>query len=182
MDDDGKKWEECGIPYNTQHYHIKFDKDGFWEEDVEYRGGEMEVVRKLRPVRENRKVTEIKNYDWEDEYIGKTVLKYLSNNTIEWETYDENGNKESFGKDIFSNGLLTERTYTIISINESFTTKTDYDKNGIAISYKVTNGNGETISDAKFECIEFDDKGNWIKKLMFVGDKTMMIKREIEYY
>ena len=142
---------------------------------------------KQSPVREEGKVSEEICHDEYGELQSKTIIKYISKNEIDFESFNSSGEKTGHGKYIREGGKIMKQIYTFTQYSdevETYTISFEYDKKGNPIYQKQTNKKGEIVSYVKFEYLDFDEKNNWIKRLMYEDDdnpKNIAI-REIEYY
>ncbi len=110
------------------------------------------------------------------------TLKH-SKTFLETETVDvETGMLKTIYEIEYINGLQIKQT-----IRESNTTlinkcKRDKTGNEIEMSREI---NGEVIIEiSKYKYFEFDNKGNWIKRIYFIPDDTdcNLIIRKLDYY
>ena len=179
------KWE-MGSMASYGHNRVTFDENGLYQE-FEYYIYDMDLIGKLIPIRENGKVLEEIYYDENGYPKSKTTIKHISKNEVDFESFDSEGKKNSYGKTIRKNGNIINQFSTTIRSNvedEKYTTLFEYDKDGNLISRKQTNQKGEIVVHLRFEYLEFDEKKNWTKRLIYEkDDKPENIAiREIEYY
>lgn len=178
------KWENGDIEYYG-HSRITFDKKGLYQE-IEYYDDDMDLTRKLLPVREKGKVLEEIYYDGDGKLQNRTTILHISKNEIDSESFDVDGKKLAHAKTIQENGKAMKTIYTATrnSEDETYTTLFEYNKDGNLISQKSTNKKGEIVFYLKFEYLEFDKKKNWTKKLTYEDDDEPIniAIREIEYY
>ena len=180
------RWENGDTEYNG-HYQVIFDKEGKYQE-INYYDSYMDLIGKQLPTREKGKVSEEIYYDEYGELQNKTMIKHISKNEIDFESFNSDGEKTVHGKYIQEGGKIMKQSYTFImqdnDEDETYTISFEYDKEGNLIYQKQTNKKGEIVSYVKFEYLDFDKKNNWTKRLMYEDDdepKNIAI-REIEYY
>jgi hypothetical protein len=176
------KWENGDIEYYG-HNRITFDKKGLYQE-IEYYDDDMDLTGKLVAIREKRKLLEEMYYDGDGKLQSKTIV---NNNEFDFESFDSNGEKTSYGNTIRKNGKIIKIVQTMIKNgveDDTYTTLFEYDKDENIISQKRTNKKGEIDFQMKFEYLEFDEKKNWVKRLMYQDDDKPenIAIREIEYY
>lgn len=180
------KWENGDIE-DYGHHRTKFDKNGYYTE-IEYIDDEGELIAKTLPTREKEKIIEEITYDEHGKVEIIEKISFISNNEIEIETFDKNGNKLRVGKMYRSNNKNTKAIFTQYIDGKpamGHTTTWEYDKNGNIISQKITDKKGQILSYQKYEYIEFDKQNNWIKRLVYNEDDDNpenIIIRELEYY
>lgn len=179
------KWENGDIEYYG-HSRVTFDSKGLYQE-IGYYDDDMDLTGKLLPIREKGKVIQEEYYDGDGDLQSKTVIKHISKNERDFETFNLDGKRTTYGKTIIKNGKVTKTIYTSTqnsNENETHTTLFEYDKHGNLISQKQINKKGEINSYLRFEYLELDTKKNWTKRLMYKDDDEPenIAIREIEYY
>gem|GEM_PF-1595412 len=179
------KWENGNLEYHG-HYQVSFDKKGQYQE-IDYYDYDMNLSGKIIPVRKNNKIIEEQYYDEGGTLRSITKINQISNRESQYESFNEDGEKVAFGKSIRKAGKLMEQNQTIVrddSENEIYTTTHEYDKDGNVISFKRISSESEVDLHVRYEYLEFDEKKNWTKRLMYVDDDEPqnIAVREIEYY
>ena len=91
----------------------------------------------------------------------------------------------------YSNGVVKKRQLVMIELfdaSDQVMASTEYktDNNGFLVQAKsiYPNEDGERVIEYHFENIEFDEKGNWVKRLITDNDNNdpVMQIRKIKYY
>ena len=185
VDEKFGKWE-AGDLMHTIHNKVNFDENGLYQ-GMEYYGYDMKLSMKIIPKRENGTIIEEIHYDEDGRLQSKTKINRISKNEIEAETFNHGNELIYRNKITQKDGRAIKVVQTIIKDGEEseiYTMSSEYDKNGNLKSHRRTNKKGETDFHIRFEYLEFDQKKNWVKKLMYEdGNEPEYISiREIEYY
>ena len=162
------------------HNQVVFNKKGIWKGQTYYQNG------KELPIRKKGKVSERRYYDADGKLTNTTKINYVSDNQIDFELFNSDGEKTNYLTHILKNGKIITQTNTSIRNgieNLVYTAIYEYDKDENLITQKITYSNGNTHI-FKTEYLEFDSKKNWIKKLNFTDDEKggLVTIREIEYH
>ncbi|MFL9845110.1 RHS repeat domain-containing protein [Flavobacterium rhizosphaerae] len=108
-------------------------------------------------------------YDNKGNVLTQTIYDSFDNSTLtDTYVYDDAGNKAKWS--VEKNGKKEADVFY------------EYDKEKNMTSAKALNGEGASIENRKYT-FEYDDKGNWVKKTIFIGETPkFVIKRDIVYY
>ena len=178
------EWELSGMR-DQGNFRVSFDEDGKYT-GVDYFNSSEVSTGKLIPVREMGRIVEEPYYDELGVLIYTNKIKEESGGEQEYESFDNHQVKTGAGKMIRKNGRLLKqiyRTYIDDEVNTRYTTEYEYDKDGNMIVQKQMDGDGDVKLTIKFEYLEFDNIGNWTKRLVYEDDwPATIVVREIEYY
>lgn len=171
-------------------YSVDFEKSGNYIEMRQY-GYRGEFIQKLVPTREDGLVVDESYYDENNVLQTKIKINHLSKNELEYESYNANNTLVNKGKTQKKNNKIIKQLMDVYEggekVNE-LTTTYEYDDKGDIISLKQTDKNGEAKLFQKFKHLEYDEKGNWTKKLVYKGESDeeesveLIVIRDIEYY
>lgn len=184
-----------------------FDDDGKVSKINIYDGNENEIGRTVYTYNADHKVTKIVDYDksgkinytqnneWEGDKCIKSqfineyskgdycINEFKGNNLVKSVVYDKNGNKTGEYTE-FENDKMTK------IVNSEFTISLTYNDKGLCTSIingqlHSTNSYYWSKGDSFLYEYEYDDKGNWIRKIEKEGKSKKakrIFVREIEYY
>jgi hypothetical protein len=114
------------------------------------------------PIREKGEIVEIIGYTEEKKISYRIKYYNISDSIVEYELFDKEGKKTSYGKTISQHDENRNTIYRKSYIQHKFD------------------------SYVWYEYLEFDKKGNWIKGIEYYGegrdDPRFMLVREIYYY
>ena len=177
------EWEAGDPTY--PHYKINFDANGLYQEYISYYI-DGSLLGKEIPVYKNNKFVEAIWYDEEGQFEEKTKRNKTSKNETEVEVFNKQDEKIRSSKRTLRNGYVTKSSSTYFKDGKEdgiYTALFELDKDGNSISQKNLDEKGEVKFHATFEYLEFDQKGNWTKRLTTDADGDSEISiREIEYY
>ncbi len=180
------QWEQGSLIDYARNYKATFDNKGLYV-GTEYYHGDMDMFMKIIPVRKNGNIIGLTTYDRVGKLESRTKIHYLSKNEKVIEEFDAGNNKIRYSKFSLKSGKtvkIVETTFKDGRKNEVYTIFRDYDRKGNLISERVNTEEGKTIREYRFEHLEFDHKGNWVKMIVFankVNPESILI-RDIEYY
>ncbi|PTX60890.1 hypothetical protein C8N46_10546 [Kordia periserrulae] len=171
-------------------YVINFDKEGYYENLV-YHDSKGNFIEKYIPKRKGRKIYEELRYDENNEITRKILVTYSSNKKRKYKILKADGELLSKNISYVENKLVSRRE--IYVYDESFEndqlkfiSEFTYDDNQNLIKYLQFTGKEETASYT-YKYLEFDDQGNWTKRLEYntqndssTPDKITI--RTYEYY
>ncbi|WP_294818719.1 hypothetical protein [uncultured Flavobacterium sp.] len=183
-----------------------YDKKGNLKGENLYLNSEYIQVKNLYEYdAQNRKISETR-YS-KDKTLYKTVFEYRDGNLVKKETtgpdgviastekssYDKKGNLlERYIYDGFDKSQIHEmRSYdTNGNMTGNKVTRNDkiefealnkYDERNNLVKTQTANGAGQ-IYDSRVYSYDYDSKGNWIKKTVYINDKpSIIIERAISY-
>ena len=113
-------------------------------------------------------------------------IQYLDRRGLPKETklFNESNEVINHRKESYGDNRLLEQ-FKVFSSNEEpiMEVKFSYDPAGNILSQEAVDmTTGEFYLPGTYQ-YEFDSKGNWIKRVQFLGDSPMyVVEREIEYY
>lgn len=181
------EWENGDIKYYG-HNRFKFNEKGNYIV-IEYIDDDEELTNKMIPKYENGKVIEEVYYDGDGDLVSKIKIEHIITNELAFKSFDEDGKKTIQGKTFFKNNKVIKQVYNTfddLKVDDEITVIFEYNKNGQLTSRKVTNKKGEIKFYKKFEYLEIDDKGNWVKRLDYDyeddEEPENIVIREYEYY
>lgn len=174
------KWEAGQLSYTEE---MLFNKNGnMLEKHFSTSLNNEAYITITKSKIDNDRVVKQYIYDSENKLTGITEINYISSNQIEYNFFDENGNKTSQTRQTFKDKKLIkeERLEKDESLN---TTLFSYDDKGLLDTTTYKNNMGSSKEKIKF--MVFDDKNNWTESAIFVEDKEdplVIMTAEIEYY
>lgn len=182
---EAEKWEKGDLQVYG-HYRVTFDENGVYEK-MEYLDENMNVTAKLVPAFENGLLSEEKFYDENGEFRSVSKFKHISDNQINFESFDTSGELSATGTSTIENLRIKKQVYKRVGEPVTgFITLFEYNDNGYLINQKQTDLDNNINSHRVFQYIETDEHGNWIKRLDFAADyqnePELIHVREIEYY
>jgi hypothetical protein len=177
------EWSKGEIKYQG-HYKVLFSSNGDYNA-IEHYNYEAKLIGKLVPKRRKNKIIQVNYYDETGGLITRTEISYISKSESSYISYNDGGEKTASGKNyIDNNGRNIKFIYE--AEEDKFTITSEYNSDGLLIKQIQRNENDELISFDRFEYLEFDNNGNWIKKLGYTDEEAdapeLFIVREIEYY
>nr|MBP6721583.1 RHS repeat protein [Bacteroidia bacterium] len=165
----------------------KFDTNGNGIESIQYLTDGTRPLKTTRKFNESGNLVEILNYDGNGNIFGKIVNNFdESGNVIESTIFNSIGARESkynykydnVGNKIEAN--ITVEKFAFVA-EESGKYTYEYD-NGNMVSECDYGPNGILELKRTFK-YEFDEKGNWIRKTIFINQiPSFIVERELEYY
>lgn len=161
--------DDEGRPISTLHQ----DGDGYLgsREEVDYNDENL------------METTHIYN---KDNRLIRKKIQYLDRRGLPKETklFNESNEVINHRKESYGDNRLLEQ-FKVFSSNEEpiMEVKFSYDPAGNILSQEAVDmTTGEFYLPVTYQ-YEFDSKGNWIKRVQFLGDSPMyVVEREIEYY
>jgi len=121
------------------------------------------------------------HYDARGKLLDKTIYLMENEYPVETKEYNTdnvlcNHRKEKYNK----SGQQEELT---VYVPRPMQILFEYDKKGNLVSRTGTDGeDGEAFSPVRYE-YEFDEQGNWTKKIEYIGGKpSILVERQIDYY
>ena len=170
------------------HQKVEFDEEGR-QLGMEMRDRNNQVTSKMEMRYENGKLTEQLFYTPEGTLTGNAKYLELTPEKVRWESYDSEGNVYNKGTSYFENGQMVKQEFTAYTSPTSariLTTVFSYDEDGQLILQKQEDSTGEFRSVSRFEYVEYDDQGNWTKRLNYDSETSTMPAavtiRTITYY
>ncbi|HTO15238.1 MAG TPA: hypothetical protein VLZ83_05690 [Edaphocola sp.] len=164
---------------------ISYDSEGKLKSTLEYKYG-----------RNNNKKQAIR-YDSNSVIVSKSNYEYSNRDKVkQTETFAKNGKLKSKGT-YDKNGNLIEYVWFKDNGKVEMKSLTKYDENNFEIENTLFDDNHEIYSITKYEYSDFDENGNWLKRVQFdndgdyvdgkyvVSDKfkaEYIVEREITYY
>jgi len=123
-----------------------------------------------------------KQYDGEGSYQGYSEMKYDGHFVIESIHYDKEDNVQFKMQQKFKNRKVVERRTNFIRGNDETVQTFEYNKDGFMTKVTTKRGEKESTEDY-FEFIDFDEQGNWTKRITKENEKvTKVTTREIKYF
>lgn len=181
------EWENGDI-IRDHHNSVKFNESGDYSE-IAYYDNDLNLTNKWIPIYNNNLVVEEHHYDASGELIRVLKINYISSKEMEVNVFDKDGKKIENAKIEFQKRrerITKVSEYNGDNITNGSTYHSIYNKKHQVISYKETNMKGEIITYEKYEYLTFDEKGNWLKRLVFDSDNEKEPKsitvREYQYY
>lgn len=181
------KWENGDLKISG-HNKTMFNESGEITE-IDYLDEDLKLTTKYIPTYKDDNVIEENYFDESGALNSSNKFTNISSDKKEYERLDKEGRKEMDEILYYSKNQITKsiiNSYYNGNVLDVFTATFEYDKNNHLISMKQVNKKGEIILFIKFEYLEFDQKGNWTKRLNYdesdeENPKSIFI-REYEYY
>lgn len=182
------EWNGGAITKNGSHHYRKFNKDGNLIE-LGYVDRDSKLITKTVIHYKDKKEFERLEYNANGKMISKILVTHLKHTEKIFKIIDKEGKTKSFIKTYFEKDLPVKSVITTINggkISEEVIVDFEYNDIGQESSIKVTNYKGIIRSHNNYEYFNFDDKGNWTKKLVYENWKkdkpSRVFLREYEYY
>ena len=163
------EYDEKGRPINTLHQ----DGEGYLtsREVIEYN---------------DENLIETQSVYNKDNILIRKKQQYLDRRGLPKETkiFNEKNEVVNHRKEIFGDNRLLEQ-FTVLSSggDEVMLVKLSYDPAGNVVSQEALDiAAMEPYLPVTYQ-YEFDEKGNWIRRIQFLGDEPLyVVQREIEYF
>ncbi|MEN8157598.1 MAG: hypothetical protein ABFS10_11665 [Bacteroidota bacterium] len=171
----------AGKPVMFGHRIMNYDKDGLYMKSfVLSEGGDTIGYTTCR--HEGGDLVE-ETFHSADGRTARTILERVSDEQVNFEMWE--GERLHYeGANYYDSKGRTEKQARVVNGVEEFSYYV-YEKDLMVESYQE-NGSGVRSGTQIFEYTEFDDKGNWTTRLIYLTkDKIvpeMLTKREYEYY
>ena len=175
------EWE-AGSPSSFGHRIINYDRDGLYLESIilNERGDTAGITRSRR---ENGELVEEILFSGYSNGTSKTLFERISKEQVNFELWD--GDKLFFeGANFYDSKGRIERQHTVENDREVIN-YFEYNK-GLLVKNYQEDLSGIRIYTQQYEYKSFDEKGNWTKKLVYVGEDKitprLVITRIYSYY
>lgn len=182
-----KQWENGKLKGN-EHITVSFNQKGDYTEK-EFFDENLNLTTKRVPVYKNKEIIETYDYDANGKLMWYRKYNQTSSEKIEIQIYDKDGKILGDAVVHYLNGkenLYIVHPYDATDDFKEITYFYSYDDADNLINYKQTNRKGEIISNEKYEYLKFDEKGNWLRKLVYTGNSDnhpySIVIREYEYF
>ena len=182
---EGENWEKGDLQvYGNSR--VTFDEEGKYQK-MEYLDRDLNVSGKLVPAFENGKLTEEKYFGGDGEYRSISKYKYISDNQINFESFDTSGELLATGTSFIENLRVVKQEYKRVGEPVTgFITQFEYNEKGFLLSQKQVDLENNLNSHRIFKYLKVDEQGNWTKRLDYAADykeePDHIQIREIEYY
>lgn len=171
-----------GNPSFYGHRIMNYDRDGFYLESISL--NELnDTIGYTRCKRENGEMVEERYFSTVEERTTRTLMERVSDEQVNFELWE--GNRLYYeGANFFdSRGRIS---YQVRVVNDlEVTNYYVYEKNLLMENYQEDE-TGERTFTQQYEYEAFDRKGNWTRKLVYVGTEKivpdLVVTREIKYY
>ena len=166
-----------------------FSQDGIMT-NIKYYNRDSLLNMDHRLIYDKKEKKHVASYDYNknNELTKITKYKILTLDSLYSETFDnKTGDIIQKSRTYYKNGLSFLQIFENVESNYSgkYTIKRDKDGNEIEMTIDTKWDNENTHSVLKYEYLEFDDIGNWTKRIRYsADDKTsgLLTIRRIEYY
>jgi len=161
---------------------VNYDRDGLYVESFSLStGGDTLGISKCK--RENGELVEDNYFSRIDRKTTRTLRERVSDEQVNFEVWQDNQLIYEGANYFDGRGRITKQVQ--VGGDREVAIHHVYDKNLLVEHYReeVT---GERTATQLYEYNDFDDKGNWTVKLIYVGEEKikpeMVTTREIAYY
>lgn len=174
----GGNWEKGDLA-DTGHSLKIFDDDGIHFQTEHY-DENMMLTEKVVFFRVDGKVVSEEIFDSEGAVEMKKAINQISESENEFEIFNGEGQKLAWGKLKLKDENPLEETFS--TEHGTTVTKFIYDEQGNVLSISTYNDENGTEFHRSYEYLEFDERGNWTKSLVYMDGELMYISiREITY-
>lgn len=167
----------------VRRYESRFDRKGNLIESIRYNGKDSITHKYFNKYDSKGNLIESFTYNSTDSLLRKTISIYDENNNL----MDVNSfiapKKHSITKFKYNNNSKQSEKH-IYNSDNLLETKTLYEYNNMGHwkEVRIYNSNDELIENNSFD-YEYDEKGNWVKKIEFKNNiATRIIERQILYF
>ena len=147
---------------------------------------EDEIMKKAISEYNDENLIETQSVYNKDNILIRKKQQYLDRRGLPKETkiFNEKNEVVNHRKEIFGDNRLLEQ-FTVLSSggDEVMLVKLSYDPAGNVVSQEALDiAAMEPYLPVTYQ-YEFDEKGNWIRRIQFLGDEPLyVVQREIEYF
>lgn len=177
-------WEVLDI---EDHLIISFDKKGVWL-TTEIFDEDNELVYRLVPEYDGRKMTGQAFYDGEGNLESQLVMKNRSKNLIGFTRLDEYEDVIGAGTIFLKNGRPIKEIHEERDgegTGDVFSVIYEYTNRGDIQGQVYVDEDGDTTLYRKFRYLEYDKRNNWIRRIEYhspdAGEPEYIVIREIAY-